>query len=111
MTYEERQAKWQELLAQVPEHGPYRHAVGDSRITYLANRMGLKNQTLRKWQCNTSQGIVRYPPPSEGLLNLHEFFAGHVGRREVDSLNHKHSFNAEQSVTFYIIDREMRKAE
>lgn len=74
MTYEERQAKWQELLAQVPEHGPYKHAVGDSRITYLANRMGLKNQTLRKWQCNTSQGIVRYPPPSEGLLNLLQSF-------------------------------------
>lgn len=68
-SYEERQERWAKLLEQVPENGPYRHGIANTRLQYVAHRLGLKHQTLRKWQCNQEQGAVRYPPPSDTVLN------------------------------------------
>lgn len=68
-SYEERQKRWAQLLAMVPEDGPYKHAVAGTKMQYVAARLGLKHQTIRKWQCNHEQGAVRYPPPSDTVLN------------------------------------------
>lgn len=67
--WKQRQMRWAELFDKVPGEGPYKHAVANTRNQYVAARLSLKPQTIRKWQCNREQGEVRYPPPSDTVLN------------------------------------------